>query len=136
MTNPLRQDTQIQPSKIYDDTFATPAYGSNLETTSTDLEDDLNALRTQVKRILGKPNWHDDPTTNLDSLDHNDLTGLQGGTTDEYFHLTSQQYGVLPLGSSGYSGQILTNNGVSGFWSPSSTLMDLDYRKIFLLMGA
>ena len=56
------QPTQIFHSDDYNDQFAT---GINLVSGSTNLEDDLNALRTQVKQILwgtssyGPGNWYD-----------------------------------------------------------------------------
>lgn len=55
----LRQDTQIHNSEAYDDTVAA---GATLESAAVTLEDDLNALRSQVNRILdatGGGNWYD-----------------------------------------------------------------------------
>lgn len=61
----LRQETQIYKSDTYDDSLAA---GSTLESGSASLESDLNALRSQLARILkadGTPNWYDDvPTVN------------------------------------------------------------------------
>jgi hypothetical protein len=61
----IRQDTQIYNSVTYDDTL--PA-GVTLETGQTEIEGDLNALRSQVKRWLyadAAGNWYDDvPTVN------------------------------------------------------------------------
>ena len=45
----LRQETQIRPSDVYDDTQAA---GSTLESGAAHIEDDLNALRSQIKRIF------------------------------------------------------------------------------------
>ncbi len=53
------------------------------------------------------------------TADHNDLNNIQGGATDEYYHLTNSQHGdltgfldVLSLPSAdGASGQILTTDG-------------------------
>lgn len=56
----LRQDTQIFRSTVYDDAL-TP--GVTLETGQTTIQGDLNALRSQVSRILcadGTLNWFDD----------------------------------------------------------------------------
>lgn len=56
----LRQASQIQPSKTFDDSLAA---GSSLESGSTDIESDLNALRSQLSRILnatGTRNWYED----------------------------------------------------------------------------
>lgn len=66
--------------------------------------------------ILSAPNIILDGTIQLDGLlDHNTLTNLQGGTTNEYYHLTSNQYHVVqnPLWISGSTGSysIKTNNG-------------------------
>lgn len=61
----IRQDAQIAQSGTYDDTVAA---GTTLESATTSLEDDLNGLRSQVKRLLwddGIGNWYDDvPTVN------------------------------------------------------------------------
>lgn len=59
----FQQDTQIRNSQLYADTFAA---GSTLESAQVALEDDMNALRSQVKRAfwadaVGK--WYDDVTT-------------------------------------------------------------------------
>jgi hypothetical protein len=61
----VRQDTQIRNSDLYDDTVAA---GSTLESAPTNIEEDLNALRSQMKRAIwddGAGNWYDDiPTIN------------------------------------------------------------------------
>lgn len=61
----LRQDTQIRNSDLYDDTLAA---GSTLESVPTNIEDDLNSLRSQAKRAIwddAAGNWYDDiPTIN------------------------------------------------------------------------
>lgn len=61
----IRQDTQVRNSDVYDDTLAA---GSTLESGATNLQDDLDALRSQIKRSLWADvagNWHDDiPTYN------------------------------------------------------------------------
>lgn len=51
----IRQDTQIRNSDSYDDTLAA---GVALETGQTHIEGDLNALRSQVKRMLGEADWY------------------------------------------------------------------------------
>ncbi len=59
----LRQDTQVKNSDVYDDTLAA---GPSLESGAADIEHDLNALRSQVKRLLwddAAGNWHDDVAT-------------------------------------------------------------------------
>jgi hypothetical protein len=58
------QETQVDRSDSYEDDLAS---GSTLETSAENLRDDLNALRSQVRRIIhglsvaGK--WYDDPAT-------------------------------------------------------------------------
>jgi len=61
----VRQDTQIRPSDVYDDTIAP---GAALESGPSHIEDDMNSLRSMVKRVLyytDSGNWYDDvPTVN------------------------------------------------------------------------
>lgn len=61
----IRQSAQIRNSVTYDDTVAA---GSTLESNPTNIEDDLNAARSQLKRVLwadSAGNWYDDiPTHN------------------------------------------------------------------------
>lgn len=61
----IRQVSQIRQSTTYDDTVAS---GSTMESSPTNVEDDLNSLRSQVKRWLyadSAGNWYDDvPTVN------------------------------------------------------------------------
>jgi hypothetical protein len=61
----IRQDAQVAQSFLYDDTVAA---GTTLESATANIEDDLNGLRSQVKRLIwddGAGNWYDDiPTVN------------------------------------------------------------------------
>lgn len=61
----IRQDTQVRPSDLYDDSFAA---GPTLESGAANLENDLNSLRSQLKRTIwadAAGNWYDDiQTTN------------------------------------------------------------------------
>jgi hypothetical protein len=60
MPKQLNQDTQLQPSQTFDDTLAA---GSTLESGSLSTQDDLNALRSQILRILladTPGDWHKD----------------------------------------------------------------------------
>ncbi len=61
----VRQDTQIRNSDSYDDTLAA---GTTLETTQTNIQGDLNALRSQMKRAIfadAAGDWYADiPTVN------------------------------------------------------------------------
>ena len=61
----VRQDTQIRHSEVYDDTIPP---GATLETDADCLEFDLNALRSQMRRVIGELAWWDDPSTNLAAL--------------------------------------------------------------------
>jgi hypothetical protein len=58
----LRQEVQVGPSLTYTDSLSS---GSALESSSTNIEDDLNSVRSQLKRILdhtgGK--WYDNVST-------------------------------------------------------------------------
>jgi len=69
-----RQDTQVRNSDLYDDTMAA---GVTLETGQTQIEGDLNALRSQVKRLIWEDavgNWWDDvPTINAKKRGIRDL---------------------------------------------------------------
>lgn len=61
----LRQETQIRNSELYDDTRAA---GSTLESTNLNIEDDLNGVRSQMKRAIfadSAGDWFSDiPTVN------------------------------------------------------------------------
>ena len=52
----IRQDTQVRNSDLYDDTLVV---GSTLESAPTEIEGDLNALRSQAKRALVADNAGD-----------------------------------------------------------------------------
>src|SRR3990167_1267224 len=70
----LRQIINIGSSDTFDDTLTA---GSVMETTGSNLEQDLNNLRSQVKRVIwddGSGNWYDDiPTINSKKRAINDL---------------------------------------------------------------
>lgn len=60
LLNSVRQDDQVKKSTVYDDSLDP---GSDLETSSNDLENDLNGIRSQINRILdetGSGKWYDD----------------------------------------------------------------------------
>lgn len=61
----IEQDTQIYSSDTYSDALAA---GSTLQSGATNLQDDLNSIRSQLKRAIwddGAGNWYDDiPTIN------------------------------------------------------------------------
>ena len=56
MASLFRQETQILPSDLYDDTIAA---GATLESAPVSIEDDINGLRSQLKRFTGETNWFD-----------------------------------------------------------------------------
>lgn len=84
----VRPDEQVRRSLSYLDTAAA---GATMESSPVVLEDDLNNLRAQVKRLLGQTNWYDDIgtvnskqrdvldlNTDLDDLEeHRILCGVQ-----------------------------------------------------------
>jgi hypothetical protein len=77
----LRQDTQLRSSDLYDDTLAV---GVTLETGQTQIEGDLNALRSQTKRHLVADNagdWYADINTPV-TLDAGSKRGINNLNTD------------------------------------------------------
>ena len=66
----IRQDTQVRPSDVYDDTFAM----ANAETSATNIEDDLNYVRSQLKVLNGQAHWY------LPPLDGFGLTAIHNKT--------------------------------------------------------
>lgn len=68
----IQQDTQIYASATYSDALSA---GSTLQTGAATLQDDLNSLRSQTKRILGTANWYT-------ALSGRDLSGLHTDLTD------------------------------------------------------
>ena len=74
----LNQTTQIGNSEVYDDTLSP---GSALEFTDVNatIHDDLNALRSMIRTVMGSVNWYDTPSGSLDSLT-NDKVNRAGDT--------------------------------------------------------
>lgn len=68
----IQQDTQIYSSATYNDTLSA---GSTLESGAATLQDDLNSLRSQSKRIIGSANWYS-------ALTGRSLAGLETDLTD------------------------------------------------------
>jgi len=70
----LQQDTQIYSSDTYSDVVAA---GSTLQSGAATLQDDLNSIRSQLKRAIwddGAGNWYDDiPTINTKKRGIRDL---------------------------------------------------------------
>jgi hypothetical protein len=75
MASLLRQETQIHPSVTFDDTVAA---GATMESGSANMEDDLNAIRSQLQRYFGETNWYDDISGRTVALLGTDLTDLEG----------------------------------------------------------
>lgn len=70
----IRQETQIRKS----DTFsAAVAAGATMESGAVNIEDDLNSLRSQIKRYSGETNWYDDITGRTIAGLGTDLTDLE-----------------------------------------------------------
>jgi hypothetical protein len=44
---------------------------------------------------------------------HNDLTGIQGGTTNQYYHLTQTQYNAVSSGTSSWASNAVFANGAT-----------------------
>ena len=74
MASLLRQETQLHPSVTYDDTIAA---GATMESAATNMEDDLNAIRSQLQRFFGETNWYDDISGRTVALLGTDLTDLE-----------------------------------------------------------
>jgi hypothetical protein len=89
----IRQSTQIYPSDTYDDTV-TPSL-ANYETNPTNIEDNLNALRSQIQNFLNRNgagfpsgNWYDDitqPTT----LENGTIRGIDA--INDALHLVEKK---------------------------------------------
>lgn len=84
------------------------------------------ALR-RIQAILGIDAGLQASVEELLEQEHNDLTGLQGGTTDQYYHLTSTQHGnVAALGAWSYAASASAARTALGFsskyWVDSVTI--------------
>jgi outer membrane murein-binding lipoprotein Lpp len=116
----IAQASQIFPSENYNDNFTS---GSALQSTSGNIEDDLNALRTQVKQILWAGDagaWYDGVGTrgvnainaNLDTL-NSDFTTLSGSIATLHDDVNTLEVDVATLFGdiSTINGEISTLNG-------------------------
>lgn len=72
----FRQSTQIRKSDTYNDAVVGDL--ASMVTNAVTVEDDLNALRSQVKRITGETNWYLAPTGRTLKTVATDLTDLEG----------------------------------------------------------
>jgi hypothetical protein len=106
----IRQDTQVRPSDVYDDTFAM----ANAETAATNIEEDLNYLRTQEKVITGMPNWFDPPedSFNLKAI-HDKLFTYWVQKTDDVTIGSGENF-VSLTGATKPSGNIAIATGALG----------------------
>ena len=73
MTRTFLRSTQIRQSDSYSDALEA---GSELQSGSTSVESDLNALRSQMKRALGTADWYTAPVASIDGL-RTDLSELE-----------------------------------------------------------
>jgi hypothetical protein len=101
MSKQLDQETQVGKSDQYNDTL-TP--GAPLQSNATDLRFDLNAIRTQLRRIihgLGPGgSWHDDPGNvfGADSSLKALFFGAGGGGAPGHHAQTHEVMGADPVG--------------------------------------
>jgi hypothetical protein len=84
---------QTRNSRSYDQTIA--AGLATMVTAATDNQYDLNALRSQSKRITGKTNWYEAPDTSIASLN----TAV-GDIEDHSFLFNTQVLTSVSVGSS------------------------------------
>jgi len=91
----IRQEAQIRNSDLYDDTLTM----ANAESSPTNIEDDLNYLRTQLKVLNGQTNWYDAVSDNFNLTAIHDKTFLYWiQKTDDVAVSASNNY-VLLTGS-------------------------------------
>jgi len=77
----VRQSTQVRNSDLYDDTI-TPSETA-FETDPTNIEEDLNNIRSQIKLILGATDWWKTPTASLLNVDRVSATDTTSGFLDD-----------------------------------------------------
>jgi hypothetical protein len=84
----INQLRQVRQSDTYDDGL--PA-GPTLQSGARNLQDDLNALRSQIKRITGEAAWTTGPQTDLATLATNSgLTAAQHAALHQLIHFISE----------------------------------------------
>lgn len=69
------RQTQSNKSDLYDDAIGA---GSTMESASTDVETDLNAIRSQIKRYAGETKWYTDKSGRDLKTTASDLLDLEG----------------------------------------------------------
>ena len=96
----LNSSTQIGKSKEYDDTLAASA---DLQNNAETLQDDLNALRSMVKKAVGKASWYEAPTADLESVNtavgtaQSDITALETDVGTLQTDVSSQGQSIATL---------------------------------------
>lgn len=109
MTNNKINQNQIKKTYNYDDTLVS---GASLQSLAISLEDDLNAIRAQLNKIIGKNNWYDDPDTNLNELQTSGINIWSVIGTDSGSVRPAKEQDVLYLlGSGGIRTYITENPG-------------------------
>lgn len=96
----IQQDTQIYSSDTYDDTLAA---GSTLQSGAANLQDDLNSIRSQLKRAIfddGAGNWYADiPTVNSKKRAISDLNTDLNDIEEKRFLFRSQVLTDITVGT-------------------------------------
>ena len=77
--------------------------------------------KTSFKRVVSP---FENVVNFAEVTDHNDLSGLQGGTTDEYYHLTSSQYTEATQYASGSQNGLLKSADWTTFNNKLSNVVD------------
>ena len=96
----VNPSTQIGKSTEYDDTL--PA-SVDLQNNAETLQDDLNALRSIVKKAVGKASWYEAPTADLESVNtavgtaQSDITALETDVGTLQTDVSSQGQSIATL---------------------------------------
>ena len=96
----INPSTQIGKSTEYDDTLPASA---DLQNNAETLQDDLNALRSMVKKAVGKASWYEAPTADLESVNtavgtaQSDITALETDVGTLQTDVSSQGQSIATL---------------------------------------
>jgi len=111
----IRQDAQIRESVTYDDT---KTVGSTMETAQTNIEDDLNCARSQIKRAIWADsvgNWFDDiPTHNAKKRGINQLAEHLDELEEQPFLFRTQVLAEITVPSAASAISTLTFGAIPG----------------------
>lgn len=102
----VRQSTQVRASDTYDDTLD-PATRSDLETAAANIQEDLNALRSVINKIMRNAltgNWYDDVPS---------LANIDGETKQRGLSLLNTDLDDLELKRVLCRSQVLTDISVA-----------------------